>query len=49
MMSIGERRDTMKSESGGSAPYRYVAVCKSVALCPVVALRAAEQEHRRQT
>ena len=48
-MSVGERRDTMKSKSGGSSPYRYVTVFKSIALCPVVALRAAEQEHRRQT
>ncbi len=49
MMSVFDRRDAMKSESGGSAPYRYVAVFKSIASCSVVALRAAEQEHRRQT
>lgn len=48
-MSVGERRDAVKSESGGATPYRDITVFKSITLWPVVALCAAEQKHRRQT
>ena len=41
-MSVGEWRDAMKNESGGSAPYRYVTVFKPVTPRSILALCAAE-------